>query len=83
MSKILLAKKVITDQENLEIARAELIGISKMEQVLEIIIKSLKSNDTTKFKAFIEAMQESRLKKLVSELNSQLHVLILDYHSLL
>ena len=59
MSKLLLAKQVITDQENLEIAQAELIGISKMKQVLEIIIKSLKSNDATKYKAFIEAMEES------------------------
>ena len=59
MSKILLAKQVITDQEKLEIAQAELIGISKMEQVLDIVIKSLKSNDTTKYKAFIEAMEES------------------------
>ena len=59
MSKILLAKQVITDQEKLQIAQAELIGISKMEQVLDIVIRSLKSNDATKYKAFIEAMEQS------------------------
>ena len=71
MSKILLVKQVITDQEKMEIARAELIGISKMEQVLDIVIKSLKSNDTKKYKAFIEAMEESNdvtLQKKAKEL---------------
>ena len=71
MSKILLAKQVFTNQEKSEIAQAELIGISKMEQVLDIVIKSLKCNEITKYKAFIEAMEESSdvtLQKKAKEL---------------
>ena len=59
ISKIMLAKEVFTVQEKQEIANAESIGISKMEKVLDILIKSLEFKNARKYKAFIEAMEES------------------------
>ena len=57
MSGNLFAKKVITSQEKLEIEG--LIGLKQMEKVTDIIILSLNCNDTTKYKGFLEAMEES------------------------
>ena len=57
MSRNLFAKKVITSQEKLEIEG--LIGLKQMEKVTDIIILSLNCNDTTKYKGFLEAMEES------------------------
>ena len=57
MSGKLYAKDVITNQEKLEINN--LIGKRQMERVLDIIIQSLKCNDTAKYKGFLKAMEES------------------------
>ena len=57
MSGKLYTKDVITNQEKLEINN--LIGERQMERVLDIIIQSLKCNDTAKYKGFLKAMEES------------------------
>ena len=57
MSGKLYAKDVITNQEKLEINN--LIGKRQMERLLDIIIQSLHCNNTTKYKGFLKAMEES------------------------
>ena len=57
MSGSLYANEVITQQEKLEIQ--QLIGKSQMERVLDIVIASLKVNQTAKYKGFLLAMENS------------------------
>ena len=57
MDGSLYAKNVITRQEKEEIDK--LIGKKQMEKVLDIIILSLNSNYTAKYKGFLEALEES------------------------
>ena len=57
MNKLLLAKRVITCDEKLVIDK--MIGIKQMTKLLDIIMKSVKLNQTTKFQSFLEAMKES------------------------
>ena len=57
MNNQLLAKSVLTCDEKLVIDRE--IGTKQMSKVLDIIIRSLKLNQITKFEGFLEAMEES------------------------
>lgn len=57
MSGNLFAKSVITIQEKQEIER--LVGRKQMEKVVDIVILSLNSSVTAKYKGFLEAMEES------------------------
>ena len=57
MSGSLYSNDVITQQEKLEIEK--LIGKSQMERVLDIVIASLKVNQTAKYKGFLLAMESS------------------------
>ena len=57
MSAQLFSKNVITIQEKLEIER--LVGRKQMEKVVDIVILSLNSNVTAKYKGFLEAMEEN------------------------
>ena len=69
MSGSLFANDVITQQEKLEID--QLIGKSRMERVLRIVIASLKGNETAKYKGFLFAMEKSEdimLNKAAQEL---------------
>ena len=69
MSGSLFANDVITRQEKLEIDR--MVGKSQMERVLDIVIASLKVNQTTKYKGFLVAMENSEdalLKAIAREL---------------
>ena len=62
MSGSLYANDVITQQEKLEIDRV--VGKSQMERVLDIVIASLKANQTVKYKGFLLAMESSEDKTL-------------------
>ena len=57
MSGKLFAKDVITSHEKQEINH--LIGTKQMEKVVDIVIFSLNSNYTAKYKGFVKAMEES------------------------
>ena len=58
MKTLLIAKDVIADQEMRTIDRQ--IGHQKMTDLLvDIIIPSLKINNSEKYKGFLEAMEES------------------------
>ena len=57
MSGKLFAKGVITLPEKNEINH--LIGIKQMEKVVDIVISSLNSKCTTKYKGFLQAMEEN------------------------
>ena len=53
----LIANDVITHREKKEIDR--LIGVDQMAEVLDILQVSLKNKSTTKFKGFLQVMEES------------------------
>ena len=57
MNNQLLAKSVLTCDEKLVIDKET--GTKQMSKVLDIIIRSLKLNQITKFEGFLEAMEES------------------------
>ena len=69
MESRLYAKKVITDEEKRYIKT--LVGSEKMEQLLDVVIRSLRHNHCHKFKGFLEAMEESEdmlLRKTAKDL---------------
>ena len=79
MSGSLYANNVITQQEKLEIDR--LVGKSQMERVLDIVIASLKANQTAKYKGFLltmESNEDGTLNAKAQELGewilSELHI---------
>ena len=57
MKNQLFAYEVITRQEMIEID--SLIGSAQMQKVLDILSVSLGANQTTKYKGFLQAMEES------------------------
>ena len=72
----LYAYDVITPQEKDEIDR--LIGSQQMQKVLDILIASLEANQTSKYKGFLQAMEESDdtlLKEKAKELGKLISIM--------
>ena len=77
MKNLLYSKKVITTDQKQDIEIKK--GRAKMELLLDIIILSLKAENSIKYEGFLEAMEESedidlkeaanRLRKLLSNFN--------------